>query len=174
MLHYQLRVAAGSASKRLGLQTLTMSYATRRIRHIIARHGLGRQGLFEGRSCCGAAGLPEALSGLLRTFVSQSIHTSMPGMLAFTPNPLTRAWTRFGSSTRYSLGTDWHVAHFGSSPRSCPHSIRHFGTWRKPTPRTFGVVTATTAARTTTGTCGLGSGTISVCWTACSRISSAV
>jgi hypothetical protein len=54
----------------------------------------------------------------LRTLVAHSIHTSIPGMLAFTPKPLIRACTRRGSSTKYSRGTDWQAGQVGSSARS--------------------------------------------------------
>ena len=51
----------------------------------------------------------------LRTRASHSIHTSMLGMLALIPKPLTRAWTRL---TRYSRGMDSQVGQLGSSARS--------------------------------------------------------
>ncbi len=66
------------------------------------------------------------------------------------------------------------MTHFGSSARSWPHFMRHLGTSRKPTPRTFGAVVRATGATSTIGTDRAGSGKVSTCSTAFSRINAAV
>jgi len=71
-----------------------------------------------------ASRLISGLYSFLRTLVWDSIQTSMPGTFAFIPKPLTRAWTRLGSSNKYSRGTDWHVAPLGNFAKADTANLR--------------------------------------------------